>query len=250
MSASKQYMLQLADWEAEGGDQEDFRYKPPQVTAKGAKLNTLRATINSKRWAQRDSRYIVIVDLEALCWADGEAPQAAHSVRSAGSDIIEIGLAVLDTETMEVIDERSIITKPRTALKVSAFCTDLTSLTQEMVDAGEDLDLALAGLAAEFGDCALASWGAYDPKQMARAYSGRSYLNGCEGQSRKHPFGDTHYNVRHMAALLTGNGEGDLKATAESLGCWSGHHHRGVDDARAIAHILARLLGAARGVFK
>lgn len=244
----------LDDHDAQDAQDDDWpgagwpAYAAKKPSAKEVTLDALRKEAGEKRWATRGARFIVCVDLEALCWEDGKAPPAAETVRSNGSDIIEIGIAVLDTETMQVVEERSILTRPRTKLKVSAFCTELTSLTQEQVDEGEDLDIALATLAADFGDCAVASWGAYDTKHLARAMSGRSFLRGCTGQSRQHSFGDSHTNVRNLCAMLRGTGEGDLKETSEALGLgWEGHHHRGVDDARAVARILAKLLGGARG---
>ena len=65
------------------------------------------------------------------------------------AEIIEIGLAVLDMPSRQIVEQRSIIVKPEHSL-VSEFCTSLTSLTQEEVDKGITLAAACKILKKEY----------------------------------------------------------------------------------------------------
>ena len=68
---------------------------------------------------------IIIIDLEATCW-EGIPPKGEVN------EIIEIGICQLDTLTGEISDNRGILVKP-THSKISPFCTQLTTLTPELV---------------------------------------------------------------------------------------------------------------------
>ena len=57
---------------------------------------------------------IVVVDVESTCWK-GESPAGEHS------EIVEIGVCLLDLTTFERSAKRSILVRP-TRSKVSAFC--------------------------------------------------------------------------------------------------------------------------------
>ena len=66
----------------------------------------------------------IIVDLEATCW-QGKAP--------APNEIIEIGAVCVD-ENAAIIGEFVTFIKPTKSTHLSDFCTELTSITQDMVD--------------------------------------------------------------------------------------------------------------------
>ena len=57
---------------------------------------------------------IVVVDLEATCW-EGKPPENMES------DIIEIGVCLLDVHTGEITDNRGIIVIPERST-ISDFC--------------------------------------------------------------------------------------------------------------------------------
>jgi inhibitor of KinA sporulation pathway (predicted exonuclease) len=71
---------------------------------------------------------INVVDVEATCW-EGQPPPGQVS------EIIEIGLTVVDLEQRARLAKHRILVRPQRS-KVSAFCTELTSLTQDEVDQG------------------------------------------------------------------------------------------------------------------
>jgi len=69
---------------------------------------------------------IVVIDIEATCW-EGNIPEGMSS------DIIEIGVCLLDIHTGEISDNKGIMVLPERSI-VSPFCTELTTITQEMLD--------------------------------------------------------------------------------------------------------------------
>ncbi len=149
------------------------------------------------------------------------------------SDIIEIGICLLDMHSGEIEDNRGIIVKPERST-VSEFCTELTTITPEMVESeGISFQEALKILRNEFETQSRcwASFGAYDLKQFQRQ---------CAALSRGFPFGPSHINVKTTFALKKKLGhEVGMAGALEKLEIpLEGTHHRGVDDAKNIAKIL------------
>lgn len=175
---------------------------------------------------------IVVVDIEATCW-ETKNPEGMES------DIIEIGICLLDVSTGEITDNQGIIIQPERST-VSPFCTQLTTITPEMVkEEGIPFQEALKILKDDYltQSRAWASYGAYDLKQFQRQ---------CSALGRGYPFGPSHLNVKTLFALQQKLGHevgmaGALEKLAISL---EGTHHRGVDDANNIAKILHRILNA------
>lgn len=172
---------------------------------------------------------ILIIDIEATCW-DGPTPPDQQS------EIIEIGIACLDIVSLKPLDKRSILVRPERST-VSPFCTGLTTLTQEQVDQGLSFSDACAILREDYAarSRTWASYGDYDRRQFARQ---------CESFQVANPLGTSHINVKNLFALVHGlPHEVGMAGALERLGIsLEGTHHRGVDDAWNIAHILAVLL--------
>jgi len=99
---------------------------------------------------------ILVVDVESTCW-EGNPPPGQMS------EIIEIGLCVVDVAALERVERRSILVRPACSM-VSAYCTQLTTLTQADVDAGIPLAEACRALTEEYqsGQRLFASFGDYD----------------------------------------------------------------------------------------
>ncbi|WP_394675298.1 exonuclease domain-containing protein [uncultured Chryseobacterium sp.] len=97
--------------------------------------------------------HIVIIDLEATCWND-------RPPRGQQSEIIEIGVCLMDAKTGTVLQSEGILVKPRFST-VSPFCTELTSITQQMLDdEGVMLEDAFDILRAEYNSEHL-TWASY-----------------------------------------------------------------------------------------
>jgi len=176
---------------------------------------------------------ILVIDLEATCW-EGEPPEGQER------EVIEIGICILDVASGRRLENPSILVKPQRST-VSAYCTGLTTLTQEEVDCGVPFPKACRILREEYGSekRLWASYGDYDRKQVRRQ---------CEASGIDYPFGDGHINVKSLFAIVHGlSQEVRLDKAMEIMG-WEleGIFHRGADDAWNIARLLSDVLLKAR----
>lgn len=176
-----------------------------------------------------DRTTLLVVDIEATCWKNHAIPDGMRN------EIIEIGICRLAVATGEITNPRGILVQP-TESKVSAFCTQLTSITPQM--------LADDGIA--FADaCAIVksdyqaqkrlwvSWGNYDR---------RMFQNQCQRRDIAYPFSEQHLNLKNLFANIYGNRLGMNAALDKIKLSLEGRHHRGVDDAVNIARILRFML--------
>lgn len=176
---------------------------------------------------------IMVIDIESTCW-QGASPAGQES------EIIEVGLCLLDVASGERLEKRSILVKPERS-KVSDFCTRLTTLTQEQVDKGVDFANACSILRNKYSskDRVWASYGDYDRRQFEKQ---------CSARKLTYPFGFSHINVKTLFAVTHAfNEEVGMEVALELLNLpLEGTHHRGGDDAWNVAAILSKLLLQAR----
>ena len=172
---------------------------------------------------------IVVVDVEATCWKK-KPPEGQIN------EIIEVGVCYFDLSSGEPEQNRSILVKPERS-KVSAFCTRLTTLTQEQVDEGVTFAAACAALEQQFDTRSYlwASWGNYDQ---------RIFASQCALFGVPYPYSDYHMNIKMLFATHANNGHkvGMMRALKMSNLVPEGVPHRGVDDAWNIARILGLLI--------
>ncbi|MEV6769115.1 3'-5' exonuclease [Nocardia sp. NPDC051030] len=176
-----------------------------------------------------NTRYLNVVDVEATCWERANPPDQPN-------EIIEIGLCVLDTHTLERVSKHSILVRPDRS-EVSEFCTALTTLTPEQVATGISFAEACTLLRTEFDADSRpwASWGDYDRKQFERQ---------CAATGVPYPFGSTHTNAKttFSAARNTTHRFGMAGALKETGLPLEGTHHRGDDDAWNIAALIIDMM--------
>ncbi|MEV7851581.1 3'-5' exonuclease [Streptomyces sp. NPDC088183] len=195
-----------------------------------------------------DSRDLLnVIDIEATCW-DGQPPPGAVS------EIIEIGLTVVDLRAAKGVSpartesraggrlaRHRILVRPARST-VSAFCTELTGLTQAEVDTGVPFAEACRLLAAthESGARPWASWGDYDRNQFIRQ---------CRATGTRYPFGHRHTNAK--LPFTSAYGLRKRPGMAQALDVaglpLEGRHHSGADDAWNIAALILEV--AARGAW-
>lgn len=172
---------------------------------------------------------VVVIDIEATCWEKN--PPAGQE-----NEIIEIGICTLNIATGERVNRESILVKPVKST-VSPFCTELTGLTQQDVDAGIRFDRACAILRKKYHTKSRiwASYGDYDRKMFEKQ---------CTVRGIAYPFNGTHFNIKSLYAMLTGQErEIGLGAVLEQLDiAFEGRPHRGMDDAWNEALILSYLI--------
>ncbi|MCK8520158.1 exonuclease domain-containing protein [Aquimarina sp. D1M17] len=169
---------------------------------------------------------IIIIDLEATCWK-GTIPEGQVS------EIIEIGICLLDRELGTISKNMGILIKPERST-VSKFCTELTTITQDMLDKdGITFSEACEFIRTEYNghQNTWASYGQYDLNMLTK----QSKYRGIE-----YPLGKQHINVKTLFSETKGlRKKVGMKGALGILGIpLEGTHHRGVDDARNIAKIL------------
>lgn len=67
----------------------------------------------------KDLAQLLVVDVEATCWQGPRPPDQE-------SEIIEIGLCLVDVATLARVERRSILVRPERSV-VTPFCTELTT---------------------------------------------------------------------------------------------------------------------------
>jgi len=172
---------------------------------------------------------IIVIDLEATCW-EGSPPAGQES------EIIEIGLCVLDAASGERSAPRAILVKPQRST-LSHYCTQLTTLIPEMLKDGYSFPDACSLLQDEYQSHqrTWASYGNYDRLQ---------FMEQCKTRGVPYPFGRSHINVKNLLALQFNlTREVNLQKGTGLVGLpFEGTIHRGVDDAWNIAAVLSRVL--------
>ena len=174
-----------------------------------------------------EKNYYLIIDLEATCCDNKEFPRDE-------TEIIEIGAVKTDLE-YNILQEKCIMIKP-TKHQITPFCTQLTSITQDMVDNGISLEEGLKIVKDEMWtpDTLFCSWGFYDRNQikMEKKKKGLEY-----------PFDDQHRNIKLDVKEKLGLAKKEpLPSVMKRLGVqFEGTPHRGIDDARNMAIILKKV---------
>lgn len=175
---------------------------------------------------------LLVVDLEATCSDDDTIPPGKM-------ETIEIGAVLIDAGEFAVIDEFQAFIRPVRNPVLTAFCTDLTGITQDMVapaDTFFDVFTAFdAWVKAKAGDAAFCSWGAYDRRQLQQDCA-------MHGLSYDLP---PHANLKDLFSARQGFKKryGMARALAMCGLELAGTHHRALDDARNICRLLPWIVG-------
>lgn len=172
-------------------------------------------------------KQVLVIDCESSCW-EPKNTQPSDEIQ----EIIEIGIAVVDTKELKIVSTDSLIVKPQRS-KISLFCTQLTTLTQFQVDQGMLLADAFQTLQTEFNskERLFVSWGDFDRNLFTR---------NANDYGLTYPFGARHLNLKNCFALLHGlPSELSVGKALDYLEMsFVGTQHRGDDDAKNIARIL------------
>lgn len=180
-------------------------------------------------------RHYLVIDFEATCCDRGSVPVPEM-------EIIEIGAVMVEAATFRVIDEFVSFVRPIRHQTLTAFCTEMTTITQSDVDAAPGFVEVAARFKtwlAPYDDFVFCSWGDYDRKQLDQD---------CAFHQIPNPIEQPHINAKREFArrqqLKKRPGLGG--AIAEAGLVFEGTQHRGIDDARNIARLLPYALGNAR----
>jgi inhibitor of KinA sporulation pathway (predicted exonuclease) len=177
---------------------------------------------------------VLVIDLEATCWESNGAKPVDEQ-----HEIIEVGWAVVDVPSNALLRTGTILVKPVHSC-ISTFCTQLTTITQELVDTeGVTLKEAFDFLVDEVGSKSVswASYGEYDKNMVRRQ---------CRVFGLQYPFGETHTNVKTLFKEVYSGYRGNYGMATAYKAVFGkgieGTHHRGGDDAKNIAVMLGELL--------
>ena len=173
--------------------------------------------------------YILAIDLEATC---------GGTIARGDMEIIEIGAVLLLDGT--VIEEFQRFVRPYRNPILTAFCTELTGITQADVDAAANFHAVTADMAqwlSPHQPLEWCSWGDYDLKQLRMD---------CARTGAAWPIPAAHFNAKQLFSETFGVKKQGLNEAIVLAGLdWSGRHHRAIDDARNLAKLVALLRPAA-----
>lgn len=175
--------------------------------------------------------FLLVVDLEATCDSGERIPR--HE-----KETIEIGAVLVDSASLEPVDELGTFVRPVRHPVLTRFCTELTTITQRDVEDAPPFPEAIERVRSWLAGrpILLCSWGDYDKNQLAQ-------------DARYHrvalPFGDAHLNLKKRFSESLGlpkmlGVSGALRHVGLEL---RGTHHRGIDDVRNIARLLPWVFG-------
>ena len=184
-------------------------------------------------------RYLYCVDLEATCDEVSESePPKSLAVVPDQMETIEIGLVVIDLETLDIVDEFKRFVRPQINPILTDFCKKLTSIQQADVDSAgtyAEVGQELGAFIARYPNAAWASWGDYDARQLEQDAG----FAACPSLLEAVP----HFSARKWHAGFYHNPPKSLKQTVKAMGLvWHGTYHRGIDDARNVASIVKEML--------
>jgi 3'-5' exoribonuclease 1 len=181
--------------------------------------------------------YFLVIDLEATCCD-------MKSIPSKEMEIIEIGAVMVRGNDLNIVAEFQTFIKPARHPTLTLFCTELTSITQNLVDTARSFSEEIASLRdwlSDYQNVVFCSWGDYDRKQFI--------IDATYHQIElPYPIPNRHLNFKQ---LFTNNQ--NLKKKYGMKGALElaeiplvGTHHRGIDDARNIAKLIPYILGRKR----
>lgn len=175
-----------------------------------------------------EKEYFLVIDFEATCFKEQKIPREE-------TEIIEFAAALVDKEGLEIVDEFDSFVKPVLHPQLESFCTELTTITQELVDKGYSFKtvyrLFLDWLARTPGKKLFCSWGDYDKHQLKRD---------CFLHDLEYPFDESHLNMKQFFSEAKGykRNYGLGSALRQMKLEFEGIEHRGIDDVKNIVRIM------------
>ncbi|XP_038843794.1 ERI1 exoribonuclease 2-like [Salvelinus namaycush] len=193
--------------------------------------------------------YLIVIDFESTCWRERN---------SYGQEIIEFPAVLLNTSTGEVESEFHTYVQPQEHPMLSDFCTELTGITQQQVEAGVPLHICLSRFSrwlqalehqrgvvfprdqrapvAEQRPCAFVTWSDWD--------LGVCLLYECKRkQLHKPAVLNIWIDLRATYRLFYNRKPKGLNGALQDLGIqFSGREHSGLDDARNTSHLAWRMM--------
>lgn len=177
-----------------------------------------------------------VVDLEATC---DEQDKPDCVVPREEMETIEIGAVMVDGQTYEVRSEFQTFVRPVRNPQLTPFCRKLTGISPDQVDQAPEFPQAWEAFlvwANRLPGWHFGSWGRYDVTQFRRdgEFWGIDTMQALVDPT----------NLKRVFARQRNIKECGIPAALSiaGLGEFQGDHHRGIDDARNAARLLAAIL--------
>jgi len=187
----------------------------------------------------REVKHYLVIDLEATTDDGGDDER---TVPRDEMETIEIGAVLVRANTLAVEAEFQTFVRPVRHPVLTPFCTELTSITQDMLaeapvfpEAMEALRQAM--LVGRWG-VVWGSWGLFDQTQLRRD---------CAFHGVDYPLPE-HMDLKNVFSAAQGRRKryGMSKALRLCGQTLEGAHHRALDDAKNIARLLPWIVGGER----
>ncbi|XP_041368570.1 3'-5' exoribonuclease 1-like [Gigantopelta aegis] len=197
------------------------------------KQSLMKAHIKSPGNTKFD--YLLVIDYEATCMENNT---------NYKHEIIEFPGVLIDVQEMKIVDEFHCYCKPQLNRRLTAFCTQLTGITQEKVDAAAEFPEVLSRFQEwmsshhlhEYYKVAIVTDGPWD---MSRFMFTQCQLSGiCYPRWAK-----KWINIRKLYSNYYQCRRCRIEEMLSRLGMkFEGNLHSGIDDARNIARIAMHML--------
>ncbi|XP_055856357.1 ERI1 exoribonuclease 2 isoform X3 [Episyrphus balteatus] len=204
--------------------------------------------------------YVIAVDFKATCWENIAPPKWRES------EIIEFPAILVNLKTGKIESEFHEYIMPIESPKLSAFCTELTGITQKTVDTGMPLQTALMMFQEwlrkelrarnlhlpkmskdnKMGNCAFVTWSDWD--------FGVCLAKECQRKRLKKPqFFNQWIDLRALFREWYNYKPINFNDALQHVGLeFEGREHSGIDDAKNLAALACKMVndGASLAITK
>jgi inhibitor of KinA sporulation pathway (predicted exonuclease) len=171
-------------------------------------------------------QYAVVFDLEFTAWLGSLA--ARWTRPGEYTEVVQIGAVKLDAETLKITDELECLVRPRVNPVLSQYFTDLTGITNEMLDTrAVDFITAYRGFLDFVGPSPIWAFGRDD-----LVFADNLKLYGWEGRPVPPYSNAIHWFAEH-GIDLKGKHACDVAEAAGAV--FEGRKHDALADARGVA---------------
>ncbi|XP_070579863.1 uncharacterized protein [Ptychodera flava] len=188
--------------------------------------------------------YLIVIDFESTCWKDK---------KSTMQEIIEFPAVLLNTATGEIESEFHTYVQPQENPKLSAFCKELTGISQEKVDNGMPIHICLSqftkwlrklslekNISYHSGEdkklCTFVTWSDWDLGVCLHYETRRK-------QIRKPAELSSWIDLRATYRNFYERRPNGLNGALQDVGIkFTGREHSGLDDARNTARLAWRMI--------
>lgn len=132
---------------------------------------------------------ILVVDLEGTCWDN-----ISRQEQWEKTQIIEFGITEIDLIKKEIVKTKSYLVNPYEP--ISQYCTELTTITQSMLDLAQPLAKVSKQIRQDFNPTNVA-WGAWGKDNEL-------IIRECIKKNAVNPFGTTYYDFQELYSMMKG----------------------------------------------